>query len=141
MDFRKPHFRNCAAHFVPFNVQVICRQVVGSMRRHNISLFNLFAIVACIILFVVSIYERHRSNEVGTKYAICAQERQCLNRELQLQFSISRFEQDLANSIVRIDGAAIIPIGSYRAAANMRNSQGKLVREKTKLNAMRKSLD
>lgn len=119
------------------------------MRRFNLSLFSLFAIVTCVILLVVSLYERRRANEIESKSiaisspeyrAIIEQDWQIIKRELQLEFALRQFERDHGDSIADIEGVEILPIGGRREAANIRNSQLKLDREKMKLDGMKKDL-
>ena len=121
------------------------------MRRFNISLFSFFAVITCLILLVVSIYERRRANEIemmsidvsSPEYRmIIAQDLQLMREELQVQNAIKQLETRYASRLASedINEFQMPPVGYQKESTNIRNMQLKLDREKSKLNAMKQDV-
>ena len=119
------------------------------MRRFNISLFGFLAVVTCLILLVVAIYERNRANEIESKSlviespeyrAIIDQDWEIMKRELSLKYAIQELEENDVQADLLSDGVLAGNTNFRRELANVRNAKLKLSREKMKLENMRNAI-
>ena len=115
------------------------------LQRPKISLFGFLALVMCILLLIVAIYERRRADAIeanailvsSPQYKlVIAEELEILKKEIQLERAKNTFRSRMG-----LKGAE--PLGSVefrREAANIRNSGLKIGREKARVAGMKADL-
>jgi hypothetical protein len=100
------------------------------------------------MLFVVALYERRRANEIESRSMVAAshraiveQELEVMKRELAICLAYSKFDREHARLVGDEGDSFQLSTVSFRnETANIRNSQFKLARERSRLNAMKRDV-
>ena len=121
------------------------------MHRYRPGLGRLFVVVTCAAFLFVAIYDRNRSRQIeATSIAVpdndlrtlVEDELELIAREIELERKIDLFEKSrhklrMSDSGLGAENIAQLLLGARSEMANLRNSKLKLIREKSKLVAIR----